>query len=416
MNLAQIAISLKAAFSSYSVMNVFGGIPSGIPPSSYVGNNGLFILGNQSGGGTATFSSVVSGTTTLAGVQTITDTAGHFQCTATTLSVGQTVLVSGTAGGTGTIGSYASPTAYLISVTNGTTTFTLTTLASGAITTTIGTLTMSFVTGAMVTLGAAGFAGTSVDVGKVITLISGSDPTVRFTITGFFNTLVAVGTISSTLTNLTAVVTWALANPFLSTYTACYMNLPASAIFAGSLAGSYYAQMSSVTVGQLFSSGQYTTGVPQLQSAPTAFVTTGPGFFTQVQINTMLVTIPIAANTMGQNGYAETIYSASVPGNTNTKTIGVFFGGINGVGYGANTLNSATTPGCAGHIEIQNRGAGLQIGRSLPFSTAGAGSGAPSYSAIDTTQNTSIVYTGRLNTSPTDFVVFEGIRVNVNFQ
>ncbi|CAB5221587.1 hypothetical protein UFOVP240_204 [uncultured Caudovirales phage] len=60
----------------------------------------------------------------LAGV-TITGTAGQFSCTSTTLSVGQTVTITGTLGGTGTITGYTTGTVYKISATNGTTTFTL---------------------------------------------------------------------------------------------------------------------------------------------------------------------------------------------------------------------------------------------------------------------------------------------------
>ena len=70
----------------------------------------------------------------------ITGTAGQFSCTSTTLSVGQTVTITGTLGGTGTITGYATGTVYKISATNGTTTFTLVNATTGAaIVTTAGT-------------------------------------------------------------------------------------------------------------------------------------------------------------------------------------------------------------------------------------------------------------------------------------
>ena len=78
---------------------------------------------------------------TLSGVQ-ITGTAGQFSCTATTtpLVVGQTITISGTYGGTGSISGYANPTTYYIIATNGSTTFTLSTTATGTgVTTTAGT-------------------------------------------------------------------------------------------------------------------------------------------------------------------------------------------------------------------------------------------------------------------------------------
>jgi hypothetical protein len=71
----------------------------------------------------------------------ITNTAGAFSCTAPArpLAVGQSVKLSGTYGGTGSITGYTNPTTYAISATNGSTTFTLTTAAGAAIVTTAGT-------------------------------------------------------------------------------------------------------------------------------------------------------------------------------------------------------------------------------------------------------------------------------------
>ena len=82
-------------------------------------------------------------TTTVAGVA-IADTAGTFTCTSNAyLSVGQTLTISGTLGGTGTITGYTNPTSYLVSAVSGgagtVTGFTLTTSTGAAIVTTSGT-------------------------------------------------------------------------------------------------------------------------------------------------------------------------------------------------------------------------------------------------------------------------------------
>jgi len=69
----------------------------------------------------------------------ITGTAGQFSCAAASLFVGQQLTISGTFGGTGSITGYVNPTTYLISATNGTTTFTLVTLTGAALVTTAGT-------------------------------------------------------------------------------------------------------------------------------------------------------------------------------------------------------------------------------------------------------------------------------------
>jgi len=82
-----------------------------------------------------------SAATTLSGVS-ITGIAGQFACTAMSpaLAVGQSITISGTLGGTGTITGYTNPTTYFIIATNGSTTFTLSTTAGGAgVVTTAGT-------------------------------------------------------------------------------------------------------------------------------------------------------------------------------------------------------------------------------------------------------------------------------------
>ena len=79
--------------------------------------------------------------TPLTGVA-ISGTAGQFTCTAAALSVGQTVVVSGTLSGSGTITGYTSPKTYYVVATNGSTTFTLSATAGGVgLTTTAGTTT-----------------------------------------------------------------------------------------------------------------------------------------------------------------------------------------------------------------------------------------------------------------------------------
>lgn len=80
-------------------------------------------------------------TITLSGVA-ITGIAGQFSCSAasTTLAIGQSLVIRGTFGGTGSITGYANPTTYYIIATNGSTTFTLSATSGGAaITTTAGT-------------------------------------------------------------------------------------------------------------------------------------------------------------------------------------------------------------------------------------------------------------------------------------
>jgi hypothetical protein len=77
----------------------------------------------------------------LTGV-TVTGTTGQFSCTGvanTYLRVGQKVGISGPTGGATNIVGYVNPSTYIISATNGTTTFTLRTVGDTGIVTTVGT-------------------------------------------------------------------------------------------------------------------------------------------------------------------------------------------------------------------------------------------------------------------------------------
>ena len=119
---------------------------------------GTFVTANFSGtGGAGTYyvspaptASVTGGTSftgqayslsspTLATVS-IVGTGGQFTCVGGNLAVGQTVTITGTLGGTGTITGYATGAVYYIIATNGTTAFTLSTTSNGVgVVTTAGT-------------------------------------------------------------------------------------------------------------------------------------------------------------------------------------------------------------------------------------------------------------------------------------
>ena len=95
-------------------------------------------------GQTVTITGTISNTAfTLANVN-ITSTTGQFSCNfaAQTLRVGMRITVSGNITG-GSISGYINPTTYLISATNGSTTFTLTTVGGATLSTTIGATTGS---------------------------------------------------------------------------------------------------------------------------------------------------------------------------------------------------------------------------------------------------------------------------------
>jgi hypothetical protein len=101
----------------------------------------------------------------------ITGTAGQFSCAASPmpLVVGQSLTISGTYGGTGSISGYTNPTTYYIIATNASTTFTLSaTLGGAAITTTAGTPTGLTYQFAPTTLNVTAVASGTLHVGQTI--------------------------------------------------------------------------------------------------------------------------------------------------------------------------------------------------------------------------------------------------------
>lgn len=88
-------------------------------------------------------------------------------------------------------------------------------------------------------------------------------------------------------------------------YPACYMYFPANAIFAGSAAGFYYAEMSSASAATVYNNA-LSGAFPTAPTSKTAFSTTGPGAYTQTtnsDIAALTVTLP--AGCLGVTGGVE---------------------------------------------------------------------------------------------------------------
>jgi hypothetical protein len=112
---------------------------NGLPIDSAAGTPiGLTYTATSEGFSTAAEAGKILSSVVLTGI------TGAFTCASTPLAVGMAVGISGTYSGTGSISGYTSPSTYYIILTNGTTTFTLSSTPGGvAITTTAGTPTPS---------------------------------------------------------------------------------------------------------------------------------------------------------------------------------------------------------------------------------------------------------------------------------
>jgi hypothetical protein len=166
------------------------------------------------------------------------------------------------------------------------------------------------------------------------------------------------------------------------TYSNCYLYLPASAISAGSTAGWYFAQMSSTTVGTVFNN-TYSSGKPTIPASPTAFVTTGPGAYTQVVTEQTAHSITIPGGSLGSQGRIKAYALMSCPNNANNKTLQIKYGGTSFVSQTITTNLSTRIEGI-----IINVTASSQI---FPTNTSGI--------AIGTGQSGVAVTTGSVNSA-----------------
>lgn len=308
---------------------------------------------------------------TISGVA-ITGTAGQFSCTCTGFVVGMGLKLSGTYGGTGSITGYADPTTYVVSATNGTSTFTLQTVPGTAIVTTAGTPT-------------------------------GITYTPQGTTSLANNKLYLSGTPTTN--------TSAFSVPLPTAFPNVYMYFGANAICAsgsgpcasGSAAGVYYATCASTTVCIVYTNA-LASGKPTIPGSPGAWSGgNSPGAFTQTQSQTTVLTFSIPGNNLGTQGGLYIRTFAVRPSNADTISL---LGKYGGTAFGQ--LSNASVLWYGFDRTIRNTGAtNTQV--VFPSGTSGASelavpNAAPSYLAIDSTASQNLILNATLTSSAVDWL------------
>lgn len=192
-----------------------------------------------------------------------------------------------------------------------------------------------------------------------------------------------------------------------ATYAECYMLLPANAIEAGSAAGAYFTQMSSTTVGTVFNN-TYTSGKPSAPASPTAFVTTGPGAYTQSTSETTLLSFTLPGGALGTNGSLFYFPQYVLSSTANAKTPRLKIGGTN---FGAASLSSIAQS--LSPVTFRNKGAANRnVGNAATgFVTAAAN--LPVHGTIDTSTDQAMLVTAQL-ANAADYVVLLGAAFQIN--
>ena len=191
-------------------------------------------------------------------------------------------------------------------------------------------------------------------------------------------------------------------------YPNAYCSVPAGAIATGIPAAQtwYYCTFSDTTHATLFNN-TYTSGTPTIPASPTAFVTTGPGAFTQtVGSNIASYTLAIAGNTIGLNGTVRVMGARTINNSAGAKTVTL--------NYGSFTIATAALTATTGAPIISgfsNRGAtNVQVG--LLNNLFSVGNAPPNYGAIDSTTAQNLTFNLQLATA-TDTITLESAEVEL---
>jgi hypothetical protein len=374
-------------------------------------SDGSFVVGQTiTGTGVSpdtTITAYGTPTATLAGVAFASIT-GDFTCTATTLAVGNTVTISGTgAGGQITSPLYVNPTSYLISDTNGTTTFKLTTLTGAAIVTTIGASTGrtfklfggtgSYNVSKSQTVTSTTLAGLGIFRNKALTGGTGSGATANVTIT------------SGVVTNVTLVnpgVNYAVGDNLTASFAGVTNGVGSGTALVG---GTLYTDGTFASVPLTGGSGAGAVATITVSGNTVVGVAlTSPGTGYTVG-NALSCSAALIGN--GVNSNVITTAGSNYPDGTYTDI--PLTGGSGKLATG----NITVTVGAVTAFTINNRGVGYTVGNTLSFAASSIGgytNGINTFGAITAGSNytngvwTDVPLTGGAGTGATAQITVAG--------
>lgn len=193
-------------------------------------------------------------------------------------------------------------------------------------------------------------------------------------------------------------------------YPSCFMYFPANTIAAGVAAGLYYVVMSSTSAGQIFNN-VLDFAHPAIPASPTAFVTTGPGLYTQTTAaDITLQSYTLQGGRMGLNSVITFEDMWSYNNSAGAKTFKTSFGGSVFSQQAPTTTTVATL-----HIDVTNRG---HLARQIttPLGLAGHTAGVaavPGNLTVNTAADVVIAKTGQLAVA-TDFLILQRCHIELS--
>jgi hypothetical protein len=163
-----------------------------------------------------------------------------------------------------------------------------------------GSLTFGTTSGVGITCTGVGTSFVAADVGRCIVVDAAGN---YATITAYTSALIVTVTIVGTLGSLTyANNAWQLVWPFANTYPCgIWLYFPAGAVYAGSLAGSYWCVPSSIVRATIYDNRYTSPGTLTAPASPTPIVAAGPGVFTQSTSEITVFGYPLKGNMFAPN-------------------------------------------------------------------------------------------------------------------
>src|SRR5574343_250005 len=190
-------------------------------------------------------------------------------------------------------------------------------------------------------------------------------------------------------------------------YDSCYMYFIAGALYSGSVAGWYYTEMSTATLGTVYDN-KYVSGIPALPSTKTPIVSASIGAYTQSTSSIDSVVIQLGKCLFGRNGFATCTPAFIYPSSANGKSMQVMLNDTL-VHNKTRTTSTISTP----LIDIRSRGTvPKQITTTSDSATYSLGASNTTYaSSIDTTENVRL--TVRMSIAvATDYIILDSISIN----
>lgn len=189
----------------------------------------------------------------------------------------------------------------------------------------------------------------------------------------------------------------------------CFLYFPANALYAGSVAGFYYSNVTGTTAATVYND-RWTGGQPAFPATPTPIVATGPGAYTQTTgVDITAASFTVAGGALGAHGSLTLLPNFGANNTAGTKSWTAKFANNTLIGRSNTTATMDNTP-----VVMRNAGAAdRQIATSYAGFSANSGALFQRLTA-DTTVDQEFIITIKIAVA-TDFIFLQGYDATLAF-